>query len=235
MRCDTAREHFSDYASGTAHEALRAALDLHLADCPSCRREVEDLKVLWRALDHLEVVEAPAGLRAEVWRRIEHDLQTHAMPTRRPLAALLSARWRRIAVWAAAACFVVVLAGVTVPGHYQRALLGDLGFHRFLPISSLGSMQAQVSSVRPVVVGDRLFDEVHIAVQVEGPGHRVRILPEEGQVVTGEEVLIGSGAPSEVVVRVGHTFRPHTLSLRVQDQADPRQETVLRLTIPASP
>ncbi|MGC8667436.1 MAG: anti-sigma factor family protein [Chthonomonadales bacterium] len=237
MRCDTARDHFSDYASGHAHEALRAALDLHLADCPSCRREVEDLKLLWRALDQLEVVEAPPSLRSEVWRRIDAEAQLQQQLRPRTLANLLAGRaaWQRVTAWGVAVCLVALLAGITVPGNYQRALLGDLGFRRLLPGPTVPEVTARVSSVTPVADADQLFDDVVITVEAKGPARRVRVTPSEGRVVGAQDVIVGTGQPSDVVLRLGHSWAPRIVTVKIQEQAHPQRETDFRLAVPQTP
>lgn len=238
MRCETARDHFSDYVSGHAHEALRAALDLHLAGCSSCRREVEDLKLLWRALDRLEVVQAPAGLRAEVWRRI--DAEAAQRPQRR---AWLSGRlftqgfaWRRAALWGAGACLVALLAGVTVPGSYQRAVLGDFGLSRFLPHAPAQRVHARVSSIRPVAVADQVLDEVVISLDADGPPRKLRVTPLEGRAANPQDVSVAPGHPGEIVIRVDRRAQsPGTISLKIEEDAVPPRVTILQVPVPVSP
>lgn len=74
MNCQEAAQMLAGRWHGELDGEAEAALDRHLADCETCRREAADLAVLWAGLDALPVVEPPARMRARFEARIEAEL-----------------------------------------------------------------------------------------------------------------------------------------------------------------
>jgi len=123
MRCDKALELFSDYCDGSIKSAIAIPFEDHINTCATCREQLTDLKSVWSILDAAPVIEPPAGLRAEVWRRIESAEQVQA--TARRKHGILD-DWRRlftrpVAGWTAALIAVIALTGVIAPGHFTAA------------------------------------------------------------------------------------------------------------------
>ncbi|HET8756600.1 MAG TPA: hypothetical protein VFM58_11340 [Solirubrobacteraceae bacterium] len=110
MACDETRELAAELALGIADGADRARALRHLADCPECRRSVEELSTV---VDELLLLapqhEPPAGFESRVVSRM-------AQPRPRPRPA--RRRWRTFfvpvtAAAAAAAVAVGVVLGAT--------------------------------------------------------------------------------------------------------------------------
>jgi len=213
MRCERARELFSDYCEGSIQGALRVPLEQHLNTCSACSDEVAGLRMVWGLLDSMPSVEPPADFRETVWRRIgayEAEHVRRGLLVGWDLRALL----RRPALgWAAAALLIVALAGVAIPGRYSAA-----GFHfpwsLFRPapaaeVTAGAPRQALDSAGRPVL---------EIPVYAEGAPTQVR-----AQVVSGPMVLV---APGPVEVRPG---QPAAVRLRLTEAAEPAAG-VIRLT-----
>jgi hypothetical protein len=119
MRCDSARELFSEYTEGSIQAALRIPLETHLSECGDCRAEAEGLREVWSMLDSAPVMDAPADLRAVVWARIDARATARTRRSFRPAWGGLFTR--RVAGWGIALLVVVALASVSLPGKYSPA------------------------------------------------------------------------------------------------------------------
>jgi anti-sigma-K factor RskA len=93
------------YALDAVDDLERAAFDRHLAECESCRSEVDELRETATRLADSTWSVPPPGMRTEVMAAIGRTRQlTSLEPARRDRPV----RWRR---WTAAAAAAVVLAG----------------------------------------------------------------------------------------------------------------------------
>ncbi|MDF2650897.1 MAG: hypothetical protein K0Q73_6702 [Paenibacillus sp.] len=64
-------DYLFDCLVGEATPAMRKAFESHLADCPSCKKEWDELSEVWSTLPDLtDAIEPPAELKAEVMRHI---------------------------------------------------------------------------------------------------------------------------------------------------------------------
>jgi anti-sigma factor RsiW len=121
------QENVGAYLLGALEPAEQAAFEGHLAGCPECRAEVEQLRVAADALPRsVEPFTPPASLKRSLMEAVREDLEPERR--RKPLLArlgldrLLSVR---PAVAMAAATFVLI-AGVAV----GTQLGGDGGGHK---------------------------------------------------------------------------------------------------------
>lgn len=71
MQCHEIQESLSAYLDGMLDPSVMEAVDRHLKQCPVCRSEVEDLKMIVRLVRDLPEVEPPAGFRAELRAKLE--------------------------------------------------------------------------------------------------------------------------------------------------------------------
>jgi anti-sigma factor RsiW len=119
MKCERARDWFSNLIDGSIQPAERVVLEAHLATCPECAAVVEDLRRLWAGLDAMPALEPPPALRASIWQRIDAAAQPASV--RRFTSIRRPPLWARATVWAAAAVAIVALATVTIPGQFRTA------------------------------------------------------------------------------------------------------------------
>lgn len=92
------------FVNGRASHRERGAIELHLAQCPDCRREVEAQHGLMNAMQTTPVVESmPHASLQKLWQRIEAD---PAVPSPGPASRL---RQTRLVGWLAAAVAVEAL------------------------------------------------------------------------------------------------------------------------------
>lgn len=71
MTCDTIREKFADYLGGELDEKTLREIRGHLAGCPSCRAEIEDLSAIWTKLGVLPREQPGPGLREKFYGTLE--------------------------------------------------------------------------------------------------------------------------------------------------------------------
>lgn len=119
MNCDQCRELLADFLEGLLDEEAQRRLEMHLADCPTCRAELAEVWQLSAHLARTGLSVPPLSLEAAVMDRI---VQEQALALRR-----LAMR-RRIRFWgisgvtaAAAAALVVITLWSPTPAVAQKA------------------------------------------------------------------------------------------------------------------
>lgn len=80
MQCQEALEMLSPYLDGVLDPAEHAAVQDHLACCPSCRAEWEELRSCLSLLQELPEIAPPAGFRAGLMEKID----TLTLPAQAP-------------------------------------------------------------------------------------------------------------------------------------------------------
>ena len=71
MTCDRIQERFADYLVGDLDEAGREEVRGHIAGCPSCRQDLEDLTAAWAKLGVLPEEQPGGGLRHRFYTMLE--------------------------------------------------------------------------------------------------------------------------------------------------------------------
>ncbi len=107
MKCLEALDHLSAYLDDTLEPGLRKQLEQHLARCPSCHREVDELRATVELCRTLPEVAPPPGFGEAVGRAVRR----HAAfpPSRRRRLGDLWARFGYRGVAAAAAVLVLAV------------------------------------------------------------------------------------------------------------------------------
>lgn len=129
MKCERARELFSDYLEGGIDYALTETVRGHLDQCTACKHDFEGLKRTWVAMGALPEVEPPVDFRHNVIMqvaRMQHE------QTKDPRKAVRSG-WSSLLQWLSPARAAAVAAGVLV--------VGAMAF-RIIPITSSGGFSA---------------------------------------------------------------------------------------------
>jgi len=145
MECRNAAEKLLDYAEDVLDDGLRAALEAHLRACPACRRELEDLRAGFSALDDVPVFSPSSGFAARVMRRMRETPRHTLLPWRMGRSRGISgggSRYGRLA-WAGAAALLVA-AGLT--------------FHQY------GGRETPTAQVSQVSEADWRDDEIIVAL-----------------------------------------------------------------------
>jgi len=107
MACRDATAHLLDYAEGELDDALRAALREHVAGCPDCRRELQEIEGLRSSLGRERVPEPGPAFWEEfpdrVWQAYRAELPAAGRPATGPRAGgglgmnPVAARWASLA------------------------------------------------------------------------------------------------------------------------------------------
>lgn len=71
MRCEDIKKNFPDYLTGDLDESSTAKIRSHIADCPDCRQELEDMSAIWTKLGVLPEVYPSNGLRDRFYGMLE--------------------------------------------------------------------------------------------------------------------------------------------------------------------
>jgi len=88
MNCAKIRENFADYLTGSLAEVTLREIRNHLAGCPPCRAEVENLSAIWAKLGVLPQELPSAAVRERFYGTLEASLaemegETGRLPLRR--------------------------------------------------------------------------------------------------------------------------------------------------------
>ncbi|HEX5324375.1 MAG TPA: zf-HC2 domain-containing protein, partial [Capsulimonadaceae bacterium] len=153
MKCENARDLFSEYSERTLSPAMKLALEQHFSSCEDCRTDYEAFQQVSAILSQgLPQVEAPAGFRQSIMARVAAEqASAPAAAAPRPRAASspldgLGRAWRnftlgltstpRGAFATGAAC---MLLAVTVYA----------GLHSFHGSGAVGPIKTQSGSLIP--------------------------------------------------------------------------------------
>ncbi len=82
MKCEKAREIFSDHLEGLLERPMAVAFDQHIAECPSCTCEYNAFKATWNMLETLPEVMPPPGFAWDAVMKVR--LQQEAEKRRQP-------------------------------------------------------------------------------------------------------------------------------------------------------
>jgi hypothetical protein len=83
MRCEDINKSFPDFLVGDLDKSTADAIQAHIAGCPDCRQELEDLSAMWTKLGVLPEEHPSKGLRERFYRELE-EYKTE-MDRERPL------------------------------------------------------------------------------------------------------------------------------------------------------
>jgi len=73
MKCEHAKEFFSEYIERSLDKPTGVALEAHLTACGACQRDLDGLRQTWGALNAVPVMEAPADLAWRVMCRLQEE------------------------------------------------------------------------------------------------------------------------------------------------------------------
>ena len=81
MECKV-RQHLTAYLDGELPAALRTEVAEHLAGCPACARELEELRLAHSLLERWATPEPSSEARARAWRALRRERRPAAQPAR---------------------------------------------------------------------------------------------------------------------------------------------------------
>ncbi|MFZ5633558.1 MAG: zf-HC2 domain-containing protein [Bacillota bacterium] len=168
MQCQEIKELLSVYIDGMLDPSAKNKVDIHLEQCPACRSEFENLKMVVTLVHELPQVSPPADFRRNLRRRLEHM----AGPGKKAgwIQRLATGRWSGI--MAVAASFLLVI-GIASAWYGMSGMYG------------VSKQPVQVSS----------YDAKENAAPVEVlSGSKGADGSRESNAITGESESSGSGA-----------------------------------------
>ena len=71
MRCEDIKKNFPDYLVGDLDQNSADDIQAHIADCPACRQELEDMSAVWTKLGVLPEEHPTNGLRERFYGMLE--------------------------------------------------------------------------------------------------------------------------------------------------------------------
>lgn len=122
MTCDKIQERFADYLTGDLDEAGRADVQAHIAACPACREDLENLTLVWAKLGVLPEEQPSGAVRSRFYAMLE---EYRAKPAK--------ARWTewftfRRPAFAASFSAALLLIGLGAGWLLSRGRMGGPGY-----------------------------------------------------------------------------------------------------------
>ena len=71
MTCEKIQERFADYLTGDLDETGRTEIQAHILDCDGCRKDLEDLTVVWAKLGVLPEEQPGGAVRSRFYAMLE--------------------------------------------------------------------------------------------------------------------------------------------------------------------
>ncbi len=179
MSCDWVREQIPECLAGTLDKAARAVVIEHIETCANCRKEMGELGVVWRGLEHQNMPESDPRMRArfqemmdvyqEAFRAGQRAAsQSAGAPARRP--------WFAGPVWRAAGAFALIVAGV-VGGRLLERRDTSAGSN-----AEVAEMRGQLEGLRQLVALS-LLDESSASSRLRGVHYSLQMTQPDAQVL----------------------------------------------------
>lgn len=124
MNCKEIKDLFTEYMSGDLETDQKAGVQSHLADCDECRKEIEDLTLIWNKLGVLEEELPSPHLRSRFYSSLENykeqwDKTRHASNSR--MGAWFQGWWpKKPVVQFALSCSLLIIG--LLAGNITRAI-----------------------------------------------------------------------------------------------------------------
>lgn len=124
MRCEHIKEKFPDFLVGELDQTVIEEIQSHLAECASCREEMENLSVLWTKLGVLPEERPSSALRQRFYSMLEEykEGMTQEKPLhhlRRFFSSLFGRSWGRRPVLQFGFSFLLLFIGLSI-GYFLR-------------------------------------------------------------------------------------------------------------------
>ncbi len=124
MRCEHIKEQFPDFLVGELDQGSMEMIQSHIAECPSCREELENLSALWTKLGVLPEERPSNGLRQRFYGMLEeYKEEMHqerpVQHLRRFFRSLFDGSWRRRPALQFGLGFLLLFAGLAT-GYFLR-------------------------------------------------------------------------------------------------------------------
>jgi hypothetical protein len=124
MRCENIKKKFLDFLVGDLEQEEKDKIQTHLAECASCREELENLSAIWTKLGVLPEEQPSGALRERFYTMLEgYKAGIHRGKTiqgiRKALSRLFGNFWGKRPAFQLAASFSFLLIGLFI-GYFLR-------------------------------------------------------------------------------------------------------------------
>lgn len=144
MKCGEFQEQFADYLSGDLDDSQSKALDEHLAACPVCVSQFEQMKAVWEDLGDLPEGEPSPALRSRFYEMLAREkIREAARPSLiGRLGGLFEALWPRRPAYQFAMALVFLAVGLFAGTRLREGANRD---------GQMAALQNEVASLRQMV------------------------------------------------------------------------------------
>ena len=164
MKCKQIEKYVPDYFAGELEKDKKVLIEKHLKQCENCRKEVEELRILWDNIGKLPDVQPDEELRSRFIEKVD-AIKAYVLVNQagRDIGRKLLGYWKSYPVLKAAAIVVLFLSGL-FSGYLlgensgvqndelalMRAEISELALMR-AEISELALMRAEISQLNQLV------------------------------------------------------------------------------------
>ncbi|MFC2156739.1 zf-HC2 domain-containing protein [Acidobacteriota bacterium] len=120
MRCQTHREKFTDYLTGEMDDAQKDKVQVHLAECPECRKELESLTEIWTKLGVLQEELPSPQMRSRFYSMLEEYKEKEAEVTfKERFSQWAKGLWPKKPAMQAALSFGLLFFGIIIGNFFH--------------------------------------------------------------------------------------------------------------------
>lgn len=124
MDCQEVKKQLLSFANGILSLNEQTKIKDHLATCPVCRAELQQLQQVWKLLDEIEPIKAAPDFTERLWHRIRTE-ETRVTPHARTFSRRFI-RWAGLVAAAAVLLIVITLLVVMPPSDSSTPTEEDL-------------------------------------------------------------------------------------------------------------
>ncbi len=187
MKCKQIGQYVPDYFAGELEKDKKVLFEKHLKQCENCRRELEELRILWDNIGKLPDIQPGGELRSRFIEKVDAiKADVSVNQPGKNIGGKLLVYWKSYPVLRAAAIMVLFLSGLLIG--YR------LGGNSSVQKNELALMRAEISQLNQLVKMS-MFQQPSPSPRLVG-FNQVDKFDQPGEQVLDELINLLDGHPS---------------------------------------
>ena len=120
MRCQNVRDRFPDYLTGEMEEGQKDKVQVHLAECPECRKELESLTEIWTKLGVIQEELPRPQVRSRFYSMLEEYKERESeVPFKERLGLWVQSLWPKKPAMQFVLSFGLLFVGIIIGSFFK--------------------------------------------------------------------------------------------------------------------